>query len=638
MLRTDGPFIRDAYGRALILRGCNLGGSTKVPSTPCGATHLPSSLGDPRQVSFVGRPFPLEEADEHFRRLRRWGLLFLRFLITWEAVEHEGPGRYDRAYLEYLRAIVAKAGEHGLRLFIDPHQDVWSRATGGDGAPAWTLDAVGMDPAQLTKTGAALVHAIDFPEGGALLPDMIWPTNYTKLGAATMFTLFFGGSTFAPAARIDGEPVQEYLQRHYVASIVEVAKALSGLSCVVGYGSMNEPSLGFIGISDLTAVPAGMLRRGPCPSPMQAMLLGAGYPQDVEDWEMSMHRLGPRGTLRLNEGGARLWRPGSPDIWREAGVWTDEGGAPRLVRPDYFTTASGRSVDPGRDFLRPFCERVLSAVRRVDADALLFVEGPPVPVGKPPPWDPGAGDPPGVVHAGHWYDGLTLMNKAYNPEFTLDITALQPVFGRQEVRRSFAQQLGRLKAERPAVPYLLGEFGVPFDLDGKRSFRDGDFATQTEALDAYFDALDHNLIGGTIWNYTADNDNAHGDQWNGEDLSIYSPGQRQRHLDAAHPLDAGGRGLDAVVRPCAIAVSGEPLRMRFDLTTRAFEFAFRHDPAVRAPTEIFVPLRHYPAGVEVEISDGTYALDAENQVLSWEVTGAPPEDAQRERWLRLRPK
>ncbi len=52
---------------------------------------------------------------------------FLRLLITWEAIEHAGPGKYDTAYLDYLEAIVAKAGEHGLALFIDPHQDVWSR-------------------------------------------------------------------------------------------------------------------------------------------------------------------------------------------------------------------------------------------------------------------------------------------------------------------------------------------------------------------------------------------------------------------------------------------------------------------------------------------------------------------------------
>lgn len=30
-------------------------------------------------VTFVGRPFPLEEAHEHFSRLRRWGLTFGTF-------------------------------------------------------------------------------------------------------------------------------------------------------------------------------------------------------------------------------------------------------------------------------------------------------------------------------------------------------------------------------------------------------------------------------------------------------------------------------------------------------------------------------------------------------------------------------
>ena len=38
---------------------------------------------------------------------------------------------------------------------------------------------------------------------------MIWPTNANKLAAATMYTLFFGGNRFAPATRIEREPVQE---------------------------------------------------------------------------------------------------------------------------------------------------------------------------------------------------------------------------------------------------------------------------------------------------------------------------------------------------------------------------------------------------------------------------------------------
>jgi hypothetical protein len=96
--RDDGWF-QDEFGRTLLLRGVNLAGTTKMPARPDGATFR--GIGDPhwsaghRNVSFVGRPFPLEEADEHLARLRAWGLTFVRFLVTWEAIEHEGPGIYD---------------------------------------------------------------------------------------------------------------------------------------------------------------------------------------------------------------------------------------------------------------------------------------------------------------------------------------------------------------------------------------------------------------------------------------------------------------------------------------------------------------------------------------------------------------
>src|SRR5574338_1110732 len=104
------PWMRDEQGRALILRGANLSGSSKVPACPNGATHISEGFFEHRAVSFAGRPFPLEQADEHFTRLRAWGLTTLRFLVTWEAIEHSGPGIYDQEYLEYLRAVVSKAG------------------------------------------------------------------------------------------------------------------------------------------------------------------------------------------------------------------------------------------------------------------------------------------------------------------------------------------------------------------------------------------------------------------------------------------------------------------------------------------------------------------------------------------------
>ena len=90
-MQIEGTWFKDDEGRTLILRGVNLGGSSKVPFQPNGATHIREGFYNHRVVSFVGRPFPLEEADEHFARLRSWGLTFLRFLVTWEAVEHAGP-------------------------------------------------------------------------------------------------------------------------------------------------------------------------------------------------------------------------------------------------------------------------------------------------------------------------------------------------------------------------------------------------------------------------------------------------------------------------------------------------------------------------------------------------------------------
>ncbi|MCX6097141.1 MAG: hypothetical protein NTZ77_01455 [Caldiserica bacterium] len=111
MMHPDESWFRDEAGRTLLLRGVNLGGDSKVPVIPDGATHLAQGFFDHRMVSFVGRPFPLSEAVEHLSRLKSWGLTLLRFLVTWEAIEHAGPGLYDTEYLEYVERVVQLAGD-----------------------------------------------------------------------------------------------------------------------------------------------------------------------------------------------------------------------------------------------------------------------------------------------------------------------------------------------------------------------------------------------------------------------------------------------------------------------------------------------------------------------------------------------
>jgi len=614
VISVEGRWFRDEQGRTVLLRGVNLGGSSKVPRRPDGATWRSEGFFDHRGVSFVGRPLPLEEADEHFTRLSRWGLTFLRFLVTWEAIEHAGPGIYDEEYLEYLRAVVEKAAEHGIQLFIDPHQDMWSRFSGGDGAPGWTFEAVGMDVRKFGATGAALTHQ----EHGDPLPPMIWPSNANRFACATMFTLFFGGNDFAPGVEVDGAPVQEFLQSHYINAIKQVALRLGDLPNVVGYDTLNEPLRGYIGSADLNDCVVGRVAQGETPTIFQGMLLAAGHPQRVRirprmglPWSRSQRQL-------VNPQGVSLWMDGADPIWRRSGVWDmDAVGRPHILRPQHFCTVRGRPVIFDRDYFLPFVERYVREIRSVHPSALIFVDPQPTELAGQHRAHYAPAQQEGIVHAPHWYDGLTLAAKRYVPWLAVDTHGgkVRFVLGRSRRRRSFRQQVGRFVAASAdmfgGVPTLIGETGIVFDLNEKEAYRSGDFAEHIAALDDTMQALEANLVSFTLWNYTADNSNERGDQWNDEDLSIFSRDQ----MTGTGSIDDGGRALQAVVRPHARAIPGEPLRLSFDIRTRLFGCEFRLDPSISEPAEFFVPALQYPSGYEVSVAHGEWRRCPEEQLL-----------------------
>jgi hypothetical protein len=310
-------------------------------------------------------------------------------------------------------------------------------------------------------------------------------------------------------------------------------------------------------------------------------------------------------------------------VWKQNGVWTDEDGTPRLLRPDHFARKpDGSAINPADDYLKPFIKRFVREIREVDPEALLFLEG--VPGGEHPSWS--AEEAPGAVNAGHWYDVITLITKTFNPEFTIDFYTQQPVTSAEAVAQTFVNQLGHVKKNgvehMGGIPTLVGEFGIPFDLDDKSAYRSGNFATHTQALDLYYDAMDANLLNCTIWNYTADNTNERGDMWNDEDLSIFSRDQQD-----ADDINSGGRGLEAIVRPYARKIAGEPVKMSFDMATKTFEFEWRPDPNVSVPTEIFVPDFQYPKGIVVEVSGGSYRRDGQSLFIE----NAPDQPTQKVR-------
>ena len=135
-LRADDFVLRDALGRDVVMRGLNTGGRSKFePFLP-----FPVNVGDgPEEIR--------AEADAYFSRLLGWGLDTVRMPFSWEALEPE-PGVFDPNYLERYEVMVDSAWDHGLRVIVDFHQDIFASPFCGDGFPPWTVEDLASGPAR----------------------------------------------------------------------------------------------------------------------------------------------------------------------------------------------------------------------------------------------------------------------------------------------------------------------------------------------------------------------------------------------------------------------------------------------------------------------------------------------------------
>lgn len=603
----EGNFV-DPTGRTLFLRGINLGGSNKMPFRPNGATHLNESFQDKTTISFTGRPFPIEQADEHFSRLKAWGFHFLRFLVTWEAIEHEGPGIYDREYLSYLKQLISKANDYGINVIIDPHQDVWSRFSGGDGAPLWVFESIGMEVSTFGENGAAIVHHLY----GDPFPQMVWYTNNFKLASATLFTLFFGGNDFAPKTTIEGTPVQDYLQQHYISALAEVARVLDGLPNVLGFELMNEPSAGYIGIEDLTQAYHTEIV-GDAPTPWQAILAGEGIPQTIDRFRVGAVALKYDGKKVLNPNKVSAWKNGLPGIWIQNGLG-EKGpdGNYRLTDPGYFNHVDGQKIDFNSRYYIPFALKYAQTIRSINPNWIIVVDNVLFPY---PHQLPDLKEIPGIswVNGSHWYDDVTLVKKKYMPY--LGFYKGKLVFGTHNVQRAYektmADMLEETRERFGQVPAFLGEFGIPFDMNKRKAFRTNNFSIQAKALDRSFRVVEKNGLNYTLWNYTADNNNERGDNWNGEDLSVFSRSQQTQPGD----INSGGRALNAAVRPYPKKIPGTLTEYDYNYRTRQLKIRYTVNSLSPYPAEIFLPVYVYGEHFTVWSTAGKLAFDASERLL-----------------------
>lgn len=573
-ISSQGEFV-DENGNLVQLRGVNFDPTVKFPSNPNYPTYLPINFNqqDQESVSFINHPIPIAEVKPHIFRLKSLGFNCLRVPFTWESMEHDGPGKYDFEYIDYLITLLKTIHmvDNGMYIYLDPHQDVWSRFTGGSGAPLWTLYAAGFQPNRFYDTSAVLLHsgyASECNDTKKILP-MLWTTNYYRLACQTMFTLFFGGKTFAPKCVINGVNIQDYLQDKFIDTIItfysrclETAPCLFTDNCIIGLESMNEPNSGYIGMENLGKLSSDRhLKLGTTPTALQSFLLGEGIDCTVEYYKLKL--LGPmkQGTKQIKTNKSKCWlteeERNEVDIkykwkrgeewlphqcvWKLHDVWSSNG---HLLKPNYFhINPIDNSIIDERTFINQFFmnyyAKLYKKFRSIDNDRFIFIQPP---VLKEPPnilsskYSELIDDK--TVYACHYYDGYSLMFKTWNKYFNVNTYAIMRgkpacfniLIGEQNIRNSFKNQLKLMRQEVATnigynVPVIFSEIGMPFDMDNKKSYFIQDptncYNSQTKAMDAIMYALESNNLSFNLWCYCHVNTHEYGDHWNQEDFSIW---------------------------------------------------------------------------------------------------------------------
>lgn len=195
-LDSDGTYLRDGDGRIVILRGIN----ARVEGV------FDVTFDDGRTAL---EPIPpLDAAD--CARMRQLGFDALRLPINWSGIEPR-RGQYDEAYLSRVDAAIDCAGDAGLFVIVDLHEDAYSKEIGEDGAPLWAI----VPPPEMLLEGP--------------LTDLQDRRLSNQVRAA--FDSFFA----------TGDP--NGLQADFMAMLRVIATRWADHPAVIGFEIFNEPDI-----------------------------------------------------------------------------------------------------------------------------------------------------------------------------------------------------------------------------------------------------------------------------------------------------------------------------------------------------------------------------------------------------------
>lgn len=202
---ADNRFIKDQYGRTLILHGLNTASNAKSSED-----HMPN----------------LVPAD--IDREVQWGFNAVRLLTFWEAIEPDS-GYYDETYFNNFEERVNWYTERGMYVIVDFHQDIYSRLFGGSGFPEWTI----------------FTNGIPIPEE----PVTPWWLNALNPAVEAAHRNFWQNPNYS------------WLQDRYILMLQEMINRVKDNPMVIGYDIMNEPHSGNIQKTLNTNFEKGQLKR-----------------------------------------------------------------------------------------------------------------------------------------------------------------------------------------------------------------------------------------------------------------------------------------------------------------------------------------------------------------------------------------